>query len=410
MKRFISFYDGIAPEKSDREFTDEIVRKVNDMDKNNMNTNARTKKLPWAIAAAAALFVGAGTVAAATGLLDFNGVFGNVISAEDPSTADMLVAGIKDFSYCVSDPDYIIIPKGVTGTEQTFLAAFEIARADGAPVSDHFLYSPEDNELFSANHCGAVIPLEERLDYGAGVDESSFRINEKGNIDVVFGMSYSTDITGRTIRMNFADLYEIDKLWKFRDDNSAYMYFVEDGRFIEFYDIESGRTYDAEFFANGSDKSAVIDSGEIVLHELDWAVEFVYEPSAAAMTLRAEDVSEHFTEKVNVGYDEYADITCIMDSIELNGINAVIDYHYDKEEASAYDSFDGLMDHDMFLITRSGRHIVLAAEFGCSEQHENGEWSVTMTAKTVDDNGDRIVADLSDIAAISVNGTVYTLS
>ena len=409
-ERFIGFYDGITPESSSEEFMDDIIRKAEAMRTTESIKHRTVKRVPAAIAAAAVLSVGAGT-AAATGLLDFNSSFGKVITAEDQNTANALVSNMKDISWRVSDEDYIIIPKGVTGTERSFIASFEIARADGEPVSEHLLYQPTQKELFSTYSCNAALTEDEMESYGSGVDKLSFTLNENGNIDVVIGMTCSADIVGRRISMNFADLYEMDRLSDFLNKNDINTTFCEAGTSVDHSALKDATVYDAEFFSQNGTVPADIDTGDIVLHELDWQMEFVYEPSAAAVRkLTAADVSESFTEMLQVDRDEYIYIPCSMEKIELNSVNAVLSYRTERAVDDRYNDITYSQKLDVFLVTRNGDHIATDFAFGCVEEQSDGTVSSSVTLRMTDDSGSSLAVDLSDIAAISVNGTVYALS
>ncbi len=403
-KEIGSFYERITPESSNEEFKNTILRKAEKM--NTEKKKISFKKPMLAIGAAAAAATVGITAGAATGLFNFDGIFGNVITAESEADADLLVSEALDFSFVTSDEDYIIIPRGVTGTECSFIASFEVARADGKPVSDYLLYQPTESRLWSTHHFGAVIPVEERVEYGAAMDEMSFTINDEGNIDVVVGMTYSTDIVGRTIRMNFADLYEYNKVLLFTEENDLFADFAtEDDRFMPFYDMESGAVYDADFFRPNLEEIADIDTSDIVLHELDWQVEFVYEPSENAVySLTGTDLSQSFTETVVILYDVY-EIPCTMEDIEISSINTMITYRLAEE----YSEIGTQMEQEIFLITKDGEQIKTQFEFGSSRELPDGGYGFLLTAKNVDDNGNRIAVDLSEITALSVNGTVYPL-
>lgn len=403
-KEINSFYERITPESSNEEFMDTILRKAEKMNTEKKKINF--KKPMIAIGAAAAAATVGITAGAATGLINFNGIFGNVITAENEAGADLLVSEALDFSFATSDEDYIIIPRGVTGTERSFIASFEVARADGKPVSDYLLYQPTETRLWSTHCLGSVIPVEERVEYGAALDEMSFTINDEGNIDVVVGITCSTDIVGRTIRMNFADLYEYNKVLLFTEENDLYEDFAtEDKHFMPFYDMESGAVYDAEFFHPDLIEIANIDTSDIVLHELDWQVEFVYEPSDNAVySLTGTDLSQSFTETVVI-LDNVYEIPCTMEDIEINSINTTITYRTAEE----YSHIGTQMEQEMFLITKDDKQIMVKFDFGASVALPDGGYGWLLIAENVDDNGNRIAVDLSEITALSVNGTVYPL-
>lgn len=404
-QRFIGFYDRITPESSSEEFKDTIMRKAENMKKTQNNTVRRPKNKLLIAAAAAVLTVGVGTAAFASGLIDFNRVFGNVITAENSAGAEQLVSGAEDFRYHVSDEDYIVIPKGVTGTEKSVVAAFEIARKDGAPFTDYLLYQPEETRLWSTFHSSA--DLDDIRSYSSGTDAFDISINENGNLSVIANYTASTDLTGRTIRIRCADLYEYMDLLYFVEENNVHNWFTED-----IHATDSCTPCDAEFFTDGYN-AVFTDTSDIVLHELDWIVEFVYSPSAAAAScLTADDISAGFTETAFIDNNERLELPCIVKRIDVNAIGVTLVYKWDMSAAPniSESELTSALDMDVQLITHDGERISTQFTFGSGEPDENGSYNNLVSMNIVDDNNNRIAVDLNDIAAISINDVEYTLS
>lgn len=417
-KEYTGFFDRITPESSSEEFLRGVLRKAEKME-NNKKRSFGKRPIIIAAAAAATLSVGV-SAAAATGLLSFNNIFGSVITAESETMADNLISEPKGFRFAVSDEDYTIVPKGVTGGTQDFIAAFDIVRTDGQPVSDFLFTQPESGRLAIVNE--TWVQIDEPLNYAGGLDAFDVTFNEDGNISVVVAMHYSIDITGETVRIFGSDLYELDKLLEFQDSSAMHTDFIDDnGEYIYRYDMESGRVYDSGFLTDNEYKLINLEQSDILLHELDWSVEFEY--TQAISSLKAADLSRPFTDAVQVDLaidelprDQFPDATetveveAVVQDIDITSVMGSITYKL-GEELLKYPAGKSMVfsEPQVELITDSGGRI--KAEFNGSSCYEDadGLWLYQLSVKFCDNDGSRIAVDLSEISAVSINDVVYEL-
>ncbi len=326
-QRYNAFFDRVAPAASDGEFLERVLRKAENMENNKKKFNARPVMV--AAAAVAALSVGV-TAAATTGLIDFNKIFGGLISAEDETVGGNLVSEITDFRYEVSDSDYIIVPNGVTGTASNICVSFDIERTDGQPVKDFMLRNGSGKELVTAMDYNVVTDTTQS--FGSGLDDYSVVVNDQGDLTVILPEPYTIPVDECTVRIMGSDLFDEKELIRFREDNNVWEYFVDaDGQPIHHGQDVSSLAYDTALFGFGAKERKDIDMSEIRYFELDWGVEFVYTPNENAMqTLTVADVSQTYMEPVTV-WDESdmldaSEIECTVKNIEVSGTGGFIEY------------------------------------------------------------------------------------
>ena len=408
-QRYNAFFDRVAPAASDGEFLEGVLRKAENMDNNKKKFNARP--VVAAAAAVAALSVGV-TAAASTGLIDFNKIFGGLISAEDETVGGNLVSEMSEFRYEVSDSDYIIVPNGVTGTASNICVSFDIERADGQPVKDFMLRNGSGKELVTAMDYNVVIDTTQG--FGSGLDDYSVVVNDEGDLTVMLSVTYSIPVDECTVRIMGSDLFDERELILFREDNNVWEYFVDaDGQPIHHGQDVSSLAYDTALFGFGAKERKDIDMSEIRYFELDWGVEFVYTPSESAMqTLTVADVSQTYMEPVTVWGEsdmlDASEIECTVKNIEVSGTGGFIEYDRDPAYEALYNEdkicseFD---QYDILLLTDSGKEIRAEFELGTGAGN-----SQKFFFTYFDNKGERIAVDISTVTAISVNGVVYELN
>ncbi len=408
-QRYNAFFDRVTPAASDGEFLEGVLRKAENMDNNKKKFNARP--VVAAAAAVAALSVGV-TAAASTGLIDFNKIFGGLISAEDETVGGNLVSEMSEFRYEVSDSDYIIVPNGVTGTASNICVSFDIERADGQPVKDFMLRNGSGKELVTAMDYNVVTDTIQS--FGSGLDDYSVVVNDEGDLTVMLSVTYSIPVDECTVRIMGSDLFDERELILFREENNVWEYFVDaDGQPIHHGQDVSSLACDTALFGFGAKERKDIDMSEIRYFELDWGVEFVYTPNESALqTLTVADVSATYMEPVTV-WDESdmldaSEIECTVKNIEVSGTGGFIEYDRDPAYEALYNEdkicseFD---QYDILLLTDSGKEIRAEFELGTGAGN-----SQKFFFTYFDNKGERIAVDISTVTAISVNGVVYELN
>ncbi len=408
-QRYNAFFDRVTPAASDGEFLEGVLRKAENMDNNKKKFNARP--VVAAAAAVAALSVGV-TAAASTGLIDFNKIFGGLISAEDETVGGNLVSEVSEFRYEVSDPDYVIVPNGVTGTASNICVSFDIERADGQPVKDFMLRNGSGKELVTAMDLNLI--TDHTQSFGGGLDDYSVVVNDEGDLTVMLSVTYSIPVDECTVRILGSDLFDEKELILFREENNVWEHFVDaDGQRIYHVQDVSALACDTVLYGDDGIERTDIDLSSISYFELDWGVEFVYAPNENAMQkLTVADVSQTYMEPVTVwGENDMLDaseIECTVKNIEVSGTGGSIEYDRDPDYEAQYNEdkicseFD---QYDIFLLTDSGKEIRAEFELGTGAGNTQKFYFTY-----VDGKGERIAVDISTVTAISVNGVVYELN
>lgn len=404
--RYNRYFSTITPHGSNEEFLTGVLRKAENMDTEKKRISF---KKPLAVVGAAAAVLTAGvTAGAAAGLIDFNAIFGGNITADNEILGESLVSEMSDFRYEVSEEDYIIVPKGMTGTSKSMCVSFDIERADGKPVSDFFLTTADTNELASNLVCSAPRLIEDRESFSSGLDDISISVNEDGNISVTLMMTYSMDIAGETIRIIGSDLYEVEELILFREQQDVFDHFIDEaGTCISAYETE-GLVYDSDFFRDN--ERADVDESGLILHELDWGIEFVYTPTETATeSVHAKDLTENYFVSAIV-HETQKTTTLEVDAtdIEAGSTMLYISYKY-ADSAVSEDGMDNKMminDPEVTVQLADGRNISAHFEFGTGEKLSDGTWADCM-AMYYTDGKDKLALDVKDIVSVTVNGVVY---
>ena len=338
-------YNSITPESSNAEFLERVLRKAETMNDKKRSHN----KKPLIIAAAAALTLCVGvSAAAATGLIDFNTIFGDAITAENEQLGAALIGDAANVRYSVSNADYVVSMNGVTGSSASLIASFEISRADGLPIGnkDTFLdvgfLSLNNDEDFSGSRC-------------------SYEFNENGNIEITYEHQLSFD--------------------RMLDDD-----FLLSGAITMDGSIRFG------------------DNGRMV--DLDWQTDFAYTPSAHSLkSLDASVVGKPCT--LNCGYfddNEFMTVPCTIEVLRLTSTGGAVMAKLDRPEL-----FVGLNhDNTLRLIKTDGSEVIAAFSGGYASEADN-TIRYEISFYTDDTLCHKLAVDLDEIAAISINGTVYDL-
>lgn len=141
--------------------SEELVKSV--LDVRNVPAEAKKtrrfscKRILCIAAAVCGVLVCGITTAAVTGVINFKELFGKHIDLDNDELGSKLMAQATDVVYTVSDDDYRVGLKGITGDIGSLYAIIEITRVDGTPVTEHFLNTLNDmaNAKWLYDYCDA---------------------------------------------------------------------------------------------------------------------------------------------------------------------------------------------------------------------------------------------------------------
>lgn len=367
-----------------------------------------------AAAACAILLCG---ITAAAGIIDFEAIFGDYIVVKDSELANSLMGTVKNFKYKVSDDDYKIEIKGVTGSDKSILGIAEISRVDGAPVTDSFKNPTEEKYLsYLWEHSGM-----ETLGAGGGYN---CYVNENGNIEYHFDISSGSNLIGKKFKVKSKNFYPNDAYQIFKEENNIY--------YMEWRDFSGYVKADESLGASYDDiVPADVDDSGIIALELEWEFSFTYKPSDAALKVKVclepeEDFIYYQTaDRVvfsdGVGQpdpDGRVEFECAADCtyIEIGPMNGRIKF---KRELAEYEKqgVDGehyYVDYDrdkneLFLITSDGETIPVKFG-GRSGSSDSKIFECDSELVYRDEDYKKGIIETENITAISVNGTVYELN
>ena len=395
-------FDKITPTGSDEEFTLKVLRKAEKMEQNKKTVKFRRPAIALC-AAVAAISVGTAT-AAATGIIDFDRIFGGVITAENEELANVIMGRADNVTTYVSDSNYEIRLNGVTGNDNVIIANLELYRTDGTPIADSFInpYN-EDYGFVALDNCKADMAME--LENWIG-NLNLYSINESGNLEIDVEVSSDLDISEKRITLNGKDLYPIEPYFELLEANNISMWTIDELKWI-----------------NSSVEEVTLDTSSVAYLQLDWSVGFDYYPSEEALN-SIEKSSFTADEKLMLGYSigeyidegKFADIESELVSVKLNSTNGTLlirtdlkDYT-DPETNRIPDILIGDEGNPIRLIRSDGSEV---EAFACGAWVHSDETLqldlVYIRRGTESWYESKMAIDLSDIEAISINGYVYEL-
>lgn len=188
-ERYNRAFNNIAPEKSDEELYKTVLGKAENMKKETTRRLNVKKPIVAACAAVAVLGVGV-TAVAATGLINFNDLFGGRIGAYNEKVNDEVLAQISNVVVNSSSDEYTLELGGVISTGKYLAGSCELVRTDGAPVID-YMFNPDVEGRFDSNEWWTWL-YDENGNVMDSVPNASiehylgFVINEEGNINCNF--------------------------------------------------------------------------------------------------------------------------------------------------------------------------------------------------------------------------------
>lgn len=398
-------YDRITPTESNEIFTDKIFRKAIEME-NKKNTKKIFLRRPVVAVctAVAALTLGV-TTAAATGIIEFDKIFGDIITAENEAVGNAIMGNAENLTISVSDSNYKIRFNGVTGNDNTLIANMELYRVDGTSVTEHFT-NPYDESygFFSLDSGYSDIPME-RDNWIANMN--SYFINEEGNLEIYVELNSDCDISESDITLKGKGLYPIEPYFELLEENDVSMW-----------------TYGERKLVDNDMNEVELNTESVEYLSLEWEVSFEYIPSELAVNvIHKDDFSTENLLMLEYSIGEYLDdglfeaVESEMVSVELTNIDGCIvvksditDY-IDKETNRYPDILIGDEGNPVKLIKKDGSEVTAFI---------NGAWydpdgNIQLTLRYIRGNENNwyensIAVDLTQIEAISVNGYEYRIA
>lgn len=391
MDKIKAYFDGFVPEHSPEQIAGAVIQAAKE--------SKRRRIRPIVAAAAAAVVMTAGvSAAAATGLLNINEIFGGRITAEDETLAGALVGAAKDFTWTVSDEDYAIGLKGVTGSESDMLLMYEIVRTDGKPVTDFMTNIPEDGILK-----GFIdISFSDENAFSAACDTNVYCVNEQGNIEVFNRIITNGDLTGQHYSVRGTNLYPEQQMWD-------YLQHKDIG--ITMYTPLEGSERPVGFYKKTEPAGIELNDENIIGLELSWSIDFTYSPSEAAR------LSKAIKEDAEISVSRWLARTGGLDTLEckvtkshFSCVGGWIEAEYRGEATiGIYDD----KHNDIYLLTDSGEQLPCTFVGWGSRTSYIGEpvTSIDIEVRYGEYSDGPITAiDISEITAISINGETFPLA
>ena len=404
-KLFEQSFKSVVPSKDSKAIMKSVIERTErtDMEK----TKRKGIRKPFVAAAAAAAAVALGvTGAAAAGIINFNGIFGNEIKTEIEDSY-LLMGRTENIEAYVSDEDYNVNLLGVTGGNDVAIMSIEISRKDGKPVTDYFVNKNDDSTMTG------IISTEYKRDNPEAEKRQSCKVwvNEEGNIAVNIELAVKFDyiedisLAGKNITIDGNGFYPAKDFYDYIEEIGA-KYQIDGNGAAECVQYEDGTPADVSSVAS---------------LPLEWGISFDYYPSeksSAKLFMREEDKNSTVTfrkkqmQYIDPEYPEIIEYGLEITDIQVGSTNAFIDiieYNDKKAKFPAY-SFP---DNEICLITKGGEKIEMSSNGGvarANSEHEISREKLVYYSDSPELGGySRLAIDVSEIAAISINGEVFEL-
>lgn len=413
--------------------SEELVKSV--LDVQNVPCKAKhqsfsVKRVFCAVAAVCAVCACGMTAAAVTGVINFKELFASYFSANDDEFADSLVGTVKNFSYKVSDEDYKIEVKGITGTEEGLFAVAEISRVDGEPAADHFanpMYLSPENKDFPTNK-NYITPswIERSADGEFFPAQYSSYVNGEKNIELCISLPSSQFETSESVTVRGENFYPSYKYWDFMKENNVTYVRYQEPKFSGYVYCDWESDYSGT--SNADFTPVDFDDSSIIALDLDWEFTFTPVPSKQAKKTKAVkkfdkdfvylenvyDKNDYDPNKVIAEYERVLTPT----SIEVKALGTYIDFTFPMPNGE-YDDYDKYIvssdniNNKVSLIFKDGSTLAASiTNLGYSINDSGTGYSGNMTIIYQDfsvEDSKPAVVDVKDVKAISINGTVYEL-
>lgn len=361
------------------------------------------KRILGTAAAVCGVLVCGVTAVGAAGLIDFDEVFGNRVSVSDSELASSLVGTVNNFKYKVSDKDYKIDIKGVTGDGSSVLVAAEILRKDGTPVIECFAnpVPPDERQLVTLSQNADVLT---EVPYCYSMD---YRVNKSGNIDIFISFGGSDGgMEGSKMLLKGENFYPAGAYIDFKYNNPN-----EEDAYTEYTYTQCGES--SENISN----NVPTNLNDILALDLKWEFSFTYRQSDKSQQVKSLNAPEEsFPINLNVHKvgtkDEFiCKLTAHPSYIEAGSTGGRIDFEYEDT------GYDGNLDYsanihdnnDVYIVMNNGS--LIRSSFDGGSVFPDGDICRCSFNLTYWDERDyKIFIEADDITAISINGTVYELN
>lgn len=359
------------------------------------------KRILGTAAAVCGVLVCGVTAAGAAGLIDFDEVFGNRVSVSDSELASSLVGTVKNFKYKVSDKDYKIDIKGVTGDNKKVVVIAEILRTDGTPVTDCFAnpVSPDEKQLVTLSQVTKVSSL-----YGFGYS-MGYQIGEEGNIELSMELYNGDGLDGRKMTFKGENFYPAGEYTKYERQNET-----DEA-------VQTEHVKYREPVAVPDNSGAVTDINDILALGLKWEFSFTYRQSEKSKQVKSLDAPEEsFSLNMNLhmfdpAEDHFYDVTAQPSYIEAGSTGGRIDYVYKYTGYAPNRAYvTGITENnEVYIIMKDGERVKASIGGG----YESPEGNISTCSYNLfywdEDSFTSVFINADDITAISINGTVYEL-
>lgn len=405
-ERFNAMFDDISSITSDEELLDAVLRKAEIMKEN--TTHKKLNKPVIAVCASVGIIAAGATGAAAAGLLDFNSLFGGIVTTDSQQLGEQLIGDAADVSISCSDEQYEVQLKGVTGTEDHIVASIEISRRDGGRVITN-VEDPLGSVMWSFSSDDGTM-----LEYN--VSDSSMTVNSEGAVEITLDLDGRIDerytggaLNGSHITITGDNLYDSRDIVKVLtpDQNNERMHWQTVGD-------KFGMLIDPTGEAHSMDYMAKV--------QLEWSIEFDYHPSQKSLdSLTATDLSQPCTIMTDISaFDkEKASLLPVgmnipieaqIQELKLGADTGTISFTLDRSEYN-YQEYMVitnmvLLENELLLIKKDGSTMTIS--FGGGQRYD-GLDTVELEYRNARKLETAQAIDLNEIAAFSINGTVYEL-
>lgn len=372
------------------------------------------------LCACLAAVIGTITAAAATGIIDFKELFGKHIDLDNDELGSRLMAQATDVVYTVSDDDYRVGLKGITGDIGSLYAIIEITRVDGTPVTEHFLNTLDDtaNVKWLYDYCDASYWIG---GYGGF-------INDKGNLEFFLDIqNYFGTLDGMTISAGEENLVLANEFERYCEEIDAVY-----GEYPDLYGTPTmgwwrdptrgmsrdevheyeDRVLEKYGFAVGmeplSDEELdKIDVSSFMLLPLMWEISFTYHaPEISSVKLVCESPEEKA-----IFYDEYGETEITVMSIEIGAAGGMVNYEYridpNREKMFIKPFSEG---NEICLIMSDGSRVpmLISSANGSYNGGDSATGTLRLDFAGESDNTVRYI-DVSKGRTIYINGVEYTI-
>lgn len=374
----VGLFSKVKPIRSDEEMLRGVLRKAEEM-KTTKNRISIKKPIIVIAAVIAAAMLGV-TGAAAAGIIEFDKIFGGYITAENEELGEKLLSVDNDFRCSVSDDDYVIELKGVTGSASEIIAKLEFKRTDGKPVIDYFVngYKPDQN-ISSADNVNCI----------GMVGYNQYTINESGNIDIDLNFCASSPISGEILTAKGFGFYPSETLFDFIAENN-----------VPYENIPEA------------------DTSSIVYIPVEWSFSFGYFPTEKALIeIEAEElntpVSLNATAYTSDGSEDFTD-EFTVNKINLTATRGYLTLITENPEYECY-GISATNGNDISFIKKDGTEITAFISYSSTSANGTIECGILYSQEPVefDENGyiqpKMIAADISEFKDIEINGVIIPI-